>query len=92
MDNWKDLLKVAAKDDGDPTKWMVGCVEEVTTHVINGFSGVLVLHHDFIPDDEPHGPYQVGKASFFCDGAVALVGRFHWGQTPIYPAGTLRVF
>ena len=69
-------MEVTAKDNGDSAKWMVRCVEEVMTLVINDFSSVLVLHCDFIPDDEPCGLYQVGEVSFFCDGAVTLVSRF----------------
>jgi len=52
---------------------MISGVEEVTACSIHSFSSILVLHCDFIPDDEPHSLDEIGKVPLFHNGAVTVV-------------------
>ena len=76
------------------------CVEECLCRLADDSAEAYRLHGtrrhglDLIPDWPSVPPLD----SHTCESTegdepgTAMTGTSHWGQTPIYPAGTLRVF
>ena len=75
--------------NGLTTGTTIGCANG-----LNSFTHVYIDCHiektsietAILPYDNQHAPFSAPGDS----GAIIL--NRHWGQTPIYPAGTLRVF